>query len=238
MRLKYVLLTALLGTAAPALAQVTDHLTPPPDGLLQPNELVAYRATVGRRLGRGLVRRPLVQVVVYPSFEPEYLLSVECTGINAYTLLYRRAQRNIWYASPHKLPANVALIDSHGARMAPPKPVAAPDSIPLTTYQVALQPRLAQALTDLFNVALAQARYPSEPVTYIDGTLFTFIACGAQGYYRSGDTHSAAQGTHLKQLLNLVKGLQELITNPENRDFVQGVLFQDAQALLYELAAR
>ena len=238
MPLNYTLLLALVSTAAPALAQVTDHLTPPPDALLQPTELTAYRADVGRRLGRALARSPLAQVVVYPSFAPEYLLSIAHTGTNTYTLLYRKAQRSIWYASPHEMPANVALLDQHGSRRTPPKPTTAPDSIPLIMYQVALQPRLAQALTDLFNVALAQARYPSEPGLFIDGTRFTFIACDAQGRPRSGDVQSPASGKHMQQLVKTVEALQELATNPNDREFAQGVLLNDIQTLLYELAAR
>lgn len=238
MSLNHVLLLALLSAATPALAQATDHLTPPPDALLQPNGLTAYRADVGRRLGRALARSPLAQVVVYPSFEPEYLLSIEQTGAEAYTLTHRRAQRSIRQALPLKLPANVTLLTQHGTQVAPPRSAAAPDSISLTTYQVPLQPQLAQALTDLFNVALVQARYPSKSGFFIDGTRLTFIARNAQGDYRSGDVQSPAQGKQMQQLVKIVDGLRELATNSSDREFAQGVLLHDIQTLLLELAAR
>ena len=238
MPLTHGLLLALLSMAAPALAQAPDHLTPPPDALLQPRELAAYRADVGRRLGRALARSPLAQVIVYPSFEPEYLLSIEHAGANAYSLVYRRAQRNIWYASPHKLPANVTLLDQHGSQVAFPKSVAAPDSIPLITKQVTLQPIVAQALTDLFNVALAQARHPSAPGLFIDGTRLTFIADDGQSHYRSGDVQAPAPGKHMQQLVKIVDILQELATNSSDREFTQRILLSDIQSLIYELAAR
>lgn len=233
----FFLLAALLGAASPAWAQVDDHLTPPDDALLHP-AAAAYRASVGRKLKVKLAHSLLVQVVVFPSFKPEYLLSVEQTSLVQYTLTYRLAQQSIWEASQPKMPANVTFLNQYGAPVAPPKPRAAPDSIPLTTYQVELQPRLAQALADLFTVALAQTHYANDHTIRIDGTQFTFSARDSFASYRSGESWSPTPNSNMGRLVEIVAGLQELATNPANREFAQGVLFSEAQDLLFDLAKR
>ncbi|MGI4875533.1 MAG: hypothetical protein ACRYFX_30630 [Janthinobacterium lividum] len=234
---KYLLLAVLLGAAYPALAQADDHLTPPTDAFMDDAELWTYRVELGRKLGVGRTHLPLVQVTVMPSFEPEYLLSVAQTGMN-YTLTYRKATKNLWHASPHKVLANVTFLDPHGNTLTPPKPRIVPDSVQITTEQVLLQPRLAQALTDLFNVALAQTRYANNDLLRIDGTTFTFIARNEQLVYRSGNTWSPRPGTHMAALVKLVDGLQDLATHSDNRDFRQGILLSEAQDLLFDLAKR
>ncbi|NML66635.1 hypothetical protein HHL22_15620 [Hymenobacter sp. RP-2-7] len=216
-----------------------DHLVPPRSALALGDDQLRYRGTIRHLLLPDKAAQALVQVVVLPSFAPEYSLTIERTG-PTYLLTYRLAKRSIWQASAPGAPANLGVLHGQGATVKPPSPRAARlDSAAIATRQLLLPPQLAQALVDVCSVALAQMRYPVQEPLRVDGTRLLISTVQPNIGYRSGEAFDpAAADSRLAALIQLVAGLRELAISSDQLDFQQDILLTAAQRLLIQLAAR
>ena len=229
--------SVLLASIA-ARAQAGDYLVPPRSFLALTDDQAHYQANIRRWLLPGAAPLTLAQVVVLPSFEPEYSLTIERAGPTAYVLTYRLAQRSIWQAGGYKIPASLTLLTRQGTLAKLPARQPALASVLVSTRKVDLTPQVAQALLDVWSVALAQTQFPVSEPLYIDGTEFIFATAQPNIGYRSGILHAPpTTGSPMERLIQVVAGLRELATTPDHRDFRQDVLLTEAQQLLIQLAA-
>lgn len=202
-------LAALLLSSRPGRAQGPgDHLVPPAGTFVARGN--ASEVLLRRQLRLDSVQAPLAMVVVQPAFEPAYGLWVEHLAGDQYRLTYR------------------AVAAASGQTQA---------SRPLSSTCL-LDPALAQALADLFAVALAQTRYDTFQGLRGDGTTFTFIAFQAGSGLRSGEVWAPAPATNMGLLVEIAAGLREAATTPSQPRFRQGWLLAQARSLLLRLASR
>jgi hypothetical protein len=240
MLLKYVVLFGglLLAACLPAQAQADDHLVPPQSIFSNPTS-ADYKALVRRKLtGEGTHRFSVAQMIVLPSFQPEYSLSVEQTSWQVYVLTYRQAQTSIYSATQTKIADNARQLAKTGAVPSLSQPWSAADSVGVSTSRVTLMPTLGQALIDLFNVALAQTRYPTHRYMRGDGTSFTFLTFQPGVGYRTGETWSPAPLTDMSRLVEVVETLRLLaLATPDRPGPSEAGLLQETQDALFQLAS-
>lgn len=197
--------------------QVKDHLLPSEGYFTSYAHQRAYYPRVRDVLGAGLTDTPLAQVVVLPSFTPEYLVSLEERGAKYY-LTYRICETSVWASLQEKrLP-----------------------SVSVKTTTVELSQSAATAVVATFSQAISQTHYP-EPSTNrslgSDGTTYEFSnfqqGVGLQG----GQTWSPRTGTKMSDLVALVTSLKKVTTAPADAQ-LQTALIQQAQQLGVRLTDR
>lgn len=201
-------------TLASQAQQKDDHLLPA-TGLLSGYPFQdKYYPEVRETLYAGLDLNPVARLVVLPSFQPEYVLSIDQKG-NKYFLIHNQAQKSIWSAS-----------QAQGS----PK-------VEVEAKSVEISKETATTVGELFNTALDQVRYPA-PVMSIrgDGTTYTFIAFRAGNGIRAGETWSPSVKTKMATLVAVAESLKELAATPTNQQLEQELLRQ-AKQLTTELRA-
>jgi hypothetical protein len=138
-------------------------------------------------------------VIVFPSFSPEYLVSVEINNLEYY-LVFRTCDKSI-YNSRNK-----------------EKEV---DALKLIEKKVKISNEVAQRLNEVLFVTLSQSRYP--PIEYltatlgtitttamvfpirIDGTTYHCMASVTDSNVRSGKTYSPEEGSVMASLVKVVE---------------------------------
>lgn len=195
--------------------QRDDHLVPTEGLLTSYSGQDQYYSKVRETLYAGLSENPVALLVVLPSFEPEYVLSIDQKG-SKYYLTYNQAQKSIWSAS-----------QAQGS----PK-------VEVEAKSVEMSKEAATTVGELFNTALDQVRYPA-PVMSIrgDGTTYTFIAFRAGNGIRAGETWSPGVKTKMATLVAVAESLKELAATPTNQQLEQDLL-QQAKQLTTELRAK
>lgn len=174
-----------------------------------------YYSKVREVLYVGLADDALAQVVVRPSFQPEYALSIERQD-QRYYLLYNVAQRSIWGALQTK--------------QGPP--------VTVESRRVEIGEPLAMAVVALWNTAIGQTRYPPPTVTIrSDGTTYTFVTFQAGVGLRAGQTWSPAASTPMARLVDVVLKLQKLADGSAGLEF-QAELVRAADHLRRQLEAQ
>ncbi|MBJ6108862.1 hypothetical protein JAO73_07575 [Hymenobacter sp. BT523] len=194
--------------------QAKDHLLPSDGYFTSFAHERAYYPRVREVLCAGLTDTPVAQVVVLPSFTPEYVLSLEERAAKYY-LTYRICETSVWASLQDKSQPPVSV----------------------KTTTVELNPPAAQAVASAVAQAISQTHYP-EPSTSrslgFDGTTYDFshfqLGVGLQG----GQTWSPRAGTKMSDLVALVTTLQKITAVPTDAQ-LQTTLIQQAQKLLIRL---
>lgn len=180
------------------------HLVPARAALSTWAHGTEYYAEIRKVLGAGLSNNALAQVVVLPSFEPEYIISVEKQN-GRYLLLYNMVQGSL-HSSFRNKKAEKAV---------------------LHTQRAEISPELATTLARLWNRAIQQVRYPEpEPLVSLrsDGVSFVFMAFQAGVGERIGETWSPAAGSNMALLTGIATDLKEVILAPQNKELQQRLL--------------
>ncbi len=184
-----LLLCSLL--ANPVAAQT--HLTPSTGYFSTHGDENVYYRLVRENLFVGLNDRPMVRVIVFPSFSPEYLVAVEKDHLEYY-LIFRTCSESIWNSRIQQ--KRLTLIEK----------------------KTEISKELAQSLNEFLFVTISQAQYP--PIEYItfndqkptmafpiwlDGIKYRFIASMQGSDITSGETHSPIEGSIMAHLVNVVE---------------------------------
>jgi len=109
------------------------------------------------------------QMLVWPSFDPEYVVrvtAINMDGASKASLTYSIADQNIWYSMPDHN-------DEHQQK-----------KVKVTTQTVDFPVPLAQRLNKLWKRMLLRAHYPYDggaSAAGVDGTVFEFGAMGMYG---------------------------------------------------------
>jgi hypothetical protein len=179
----------------------------------------AYYPRLRDVLGAGLTDSPLAQVVVLPSFTPEYLLSLEERGAKYY-LTYRICETSMW-----------ATLQEKGQSL---------PSVSVKTTTVELSPPAAMAVVKVFRQAILQTHYPKpteNSMLRFDGTTCEF-SCFQNGVgLQGGQTWSPRIGTNMSDLVAVVTSLKKVIAAPVDTQ-LQTTLIQQAQLLGVRLTDR
>ncbi|UOQ64327.1 hypothetical protein [Hymenobacter volaticus] len=194
--------------------QKDDHLLPAKGLLTSYSVQNQYYTKVRETLYVGLDLNPLARLVVLPSFEPEYVLSIDQKA-NKYYLTYNQTPKSIWSTTQAQSSSNVEA----------------------QAKSVEISKDMATTIEVLFNTALDQVRYPA-PVMSIrrDGTTYTFIAFRAGNGLRAGETWSPDVKTKMATLVAVAENLKELAATPTKQQLEQD-LIQHAKQFTTELRA-
>ncbi|UOG72773.1 hypothetical protein MTX78_11610 [Hymenobacter tibetensis] len=189
-----------------------DHLLPAKGLLAGDPPQDTYYLKVQETLYVGLDLDPIARLVVLPSFQPEYVISIDQKG-NKYYLTYNQASKSIWSTTQAQSSSKVEA----------------------QAKSVEISKEMATTVGMLFNTALDQVRYP-EPVMRItsDGTTYTFIASRAGNGVRAGETWSPDIKSKMSTLVAVAESLKERAATPTNQQLEQD-LIQQAKQLTTEL---
>lgn len=205
----------MLATLSSRAQERNEHLTPVGGHFSSVAHQNEYYPKVRAVLYSGLVDNALAQLVVLPSFKPEYALSIERQD-QRYYLLYNVAQRSIWGALQ--------------AKQGPP--------VAVESKRVEIGEALATAVAALWNTAIGQVRYPAPTVTIRgDGTTYMFSTFQASVGLRAGQTWTPPATTPMASLVDITLKLQKLASAPAGPES-QTELVRDANDLRRQLEAR
>lgn len=192
MRTFWLLLLLLLTVSSTLRAQ--DHLLPARDYFSMPAYLHTYYNLIQNRLLSDLSDRPLARVVVTPSFEEEYVVTVDKIG-ESYYVVFRIMDISLWSIKNDSARAQAETFIEKRRRIGSD---------------------LANELNNLFFEAVSQTRYPSvkydtlpdgrqitSRTVVFDGARYRFTAAGDGFEIRAGETHSPEAGTLMGQLVTL-----------------------------------
>lgn len=155
----------------------------------------------------------LAQVVVLPSFEPEYILSIEARK-DRYLLLYNTGQQSIHQVLSAKKGEKVVV----------------------HSRQIEISKELAITLAHLWNTAIQQVRYPTPEMSMrTDGVKFIFMTFQAGIGERSGETWSPVAGSRMSLLTGIVTDLKQLVLTPQDQELLQQQLLRHANLLNKQL---
>ncbi|MBO0949993.1 hypothetical protein [Fibrella forsythiae] len=202
------------------LSLAQDHLTPAEGYFSRAAQDDKYYSLIQNRLLKGLSAWPLAKVVVLPSFEEEYVVTVDSVK-GSYYVMVRSMENDLW------------SIRNDSARVQTAK---------YLETRRRIKPDLAKELNRLFFDAVSQTRYPpikydtldngqleTMTVTIADGVRYHFTAYGSGFGVRGGETHSPEEGSLMGQLVALT-GRMVTIAEGNTKESEQ-TLKQAAQAL-------
>lgn len=194
--------------------QKEDHLLPTKGLLTFYSGQDQYYSKVREILYARLSENPVARLVVLPSFQPEYVLSIDQKA-NKYYLTYNQAPKSIWSTTQAQSSSKVEA----------------------QAKSVEISKQMATTVGVLFNTALDQVRYPA-PVMSMrgDGTTYTFIAFREGNGIRAGEIWSPDVKTKMATLVAIAESLKELAATPTIQQLEQDLIQQAAQ-LTTELKA-
>jgi len=160
--------------------ELQDHLEPERGDLVTYKFLLDYHSRIRSILLDTLSERPIIRMVVLPSFSSEYVISIDMID-NDYLITKIELDSNIWY-SKH------------------------PEQIKKSITTKIIKPELADSLSSLYVLALSKTRYPDKPILISDGTRYHFAARGPYGI-QTATKHSPRTGTRIAELVHLTEKL-------------------------------
>ncbi len=187
-------LTVVFGQAA--FGQ--EHLVPANDYYSAYQYQHRYYSLVRQRLIGDLNERVVARVIVLPSFEPEYVVTVDSSR-KGYFLLYRTFEKSIWYAQ-NKVVSDSMITDNVLGKV---------------EFRKSISEKLAKLLNVLFFDLASKARYPDfvyetfrgKKTRMIsigtDGTTYNFMAFGSGFGIRCGETWSPKTGSLMDELVKV-----------------------------------
>ena len=194
--------------------QAEDHLLPSEGYFTSYAHQRDYYPRVRDVLCAGLTDSPVAQVVVLPSFTPEYVLSLEKRAATYY-LTYRVCETSVWASLQEKRRASVSV----------------------RTTTVELSQSAASAVINAFTQAIYQTHYPAPSETHrleSDGTTYHFSLFQRGVGLQGGQTWSPREGTQMSDLVDLTTTLKKVTAAPADVQ-LQTALTQQAQRLLLRL---
>lgn len=176
-----VLLTLLLVTNAKSQ---TDHLEPTESYFSSWKFSDEYQSRCRNILFQNLNKYFAIRIIVFPSFQKEYLLTIEKRN-NRYALIYRQPSLKIWNA---------------------------PDiiKIRITDREVVLDTPFVDTLKLVFEKLISKSGYSKNTNQCgADGTEFQFVTFVEGQGQITGRTWDCAEGKRMETLLDLVSLLQK-----------------------------
>jgi hypothetical protein len=162
-----------------------DHLEPAEDYFnLYPHHR-DYYPFLQKHLLASLSSRPVMRVLVMPSFSPESVVSVERDSSKNYIVVLRRAKENIWYSKKKEAVQTEQLKNSIGIV-------------------------LAKKVESVFGKVSTKVKYREEISLGSDGTTYLFSGFVPGFGWRSGKTWSPEKGTRMESLVEIGHLLIEL----------------------------
>lgn len=157
--------------------EAQDHLEPEQGDLTAYDFSLEYHSNVRSYLLKSLSDRPIVRMVVLPSFTPEYVISLDQIGDDYYQVTKIEMDSNIWYSRN-------------------------PEEIKRSVKTKMINSEIADSLSSLYLIALSKTKYPAEPMIYTDGINYHFAAVANFGVH-TATKHSPRQGTRIAQLVEI-----------------------------------
>jgi hypothetical protein len=134
-----------------------------------------FRDGLRTKLSEGLKAKQLIQYLVIPSFEPEYILSLEKDSLG-FNLVYNALEKNYWYLKDKK-------------------------EVKLRSIRKTINPEYASSLRRLFDAAIKYRNHDDR--LGHDGTNYFFSVFSGSQVILTGKIWSPAKGTRTKSLTEI-----------------------------------
>ncbi|MEY2561540.1 MAG: hypothetical protein QOG51_1955 [Verrucomicrobiota bacterium] len=200
-----VFIAIAVHAAAAALAQ--DHLTPEPGPLADENE---YHVKV-REVFTEVWRKSVLQVVFFPSFEPEEMAGIRKTE-NGFEAFASKPSSHIWetyliYEAEKQTQGKPLNPDSPLAEMKKQSPSDF-RQITIHTDSRAISAPLTERIRRVWQDMLLNARHPKQPALGVDGETYHFSMWVYEHGIVSGEVWSPKRGKTLA-LTSLAEALAD-----------------------------
>ncbi|PXY02764.1 hypothetical protein DF185_01335 [Marinifilum breve] len=170
-----------------------DHLVPVRNFESFTGVLKEYYEGVFQKINTGLSSKPLARYTSMPSFEPEYVLSIEKTPTENYLLIYHACYENYWYAEDKK-------------------------DIEIIKKSILIENEFASKIKELFDAVIAKIKQPEELILEEDGITYYFSTLNSEGKMIMGETWSPEPGTKMGKLVTICESLIKKVEQ-EDKDF-------------------
>lgn len=159
-----------------------DHLEPEQGDLVDYKFSLDYHTQIRSILLDSLGDKPIIRMIVLPSFSPEYVISLEKVE-NKYIVTRVTLDSSVWYSKDY----------SRIKRRFATKTISS---------------ELSDSLSALYLLALSKTRYPDRPLIFTDGISYHFAAKAHFGIH-TATKHSPIKGTRIAQLVQLTEKLMD-----------------------------
>ncbi|MEP1069031.1 MAG: hypothetical protein ABJG99_09800 [Crocinitomicaceae bacterium] len=163
-----------------------DHLEPVDSYFDYYEYRIDYHNKIRLFLLDTLNKRPMIRMVVLPSFSSEYVINLEeLNGTFIVTKVI--ADTSIWYSQN-------------------PDYVQNPEELVVKIETRTISKSLAEKVSDLFETAMNQTQYNNDGIIGTDGTSYYFTATGSFGW-RTATKWSPREGTKINELIRITETL-------------------------------
>ncbi len=183
----FFLLTHLL-----VKSQDFDYLKPDVSALTLNESIVEYNLKIRKKLLASLTDLPMARVVVLPSFEPEYAISIEkgehgsANKKTTFYLILRTCNPSIY-----------ETMNSNN------------DTSKVYSRKIVIDSEFAVAVEKLFLTAISKAKYSLKPTDGLDGTSYCFISTVMFEGIHCAYTWSPDSGSKMFELVAITDLMRE-----------------------------
>lgn len=178
-----------------------DNLKPDASTLTDFDYSSAYKAAIKKRLLAGLCEFPVARTIVCPSFEPEFVVSIEPQknkNGDGYDhsktyLILRTCNPSIWSTYSNN------------------------DSSIIVTKEILIDSVFSQSVERLFKTALSEAKFSLIPTSGLDGTNYHFISTVMFEGVHSGYAWSPDSTTKMGELCQISELLRDYCETNDER---------------------
>lgn len=175
-----------------------DHLIPV-KGIFSSYEFeFQYNVPLRALLFKNLENKFIARIIVKPSFQPEYLISIEKLG-DSFLLCYNTLSESFWYLK---------------------------DTLKIKTNsrKINIDQQFSETIRDVFNQFIVNTKYPNEQINGADGTTYEFMTFKIGVGLRAGETWSPQKGTKMRKLTDLSNMLKDMCVNSNYKTQKEAIL--------------
>lgn len=192
------------------LSAQTDYLEPMKDVNTYKGELREYYQNAFALLSKGFQKQPYARYVVFPTFSPEYALSVEQRQ-GKYYLISNTLSSNSWNAKERQ------------------------EKVAVISRSIVISKVLYGVLGDLFRVATSQIQDMDGYGGGVDGMNYFFFSSDVRGKQLVGRKWSPESGTLMERLVLISESAYQISLG---KNLSATHLLSEAQSLLKDLRLR
>jgi len=169
-----------------------------------------YYSKVRKVLFNGLTDKPEIRFQVMPSFTPESVLDIQFDRDNKkYYLVYHICEQMIWHSDKNW------------------------ENVKVNKFKTEIGKESVDLIKFLFDIAIAQVKFPKEEIMGLDGTNYYF-SVDKYGL-KSGTVWSPSKGSKMQRLVDIGNKLIELAKSKKEIVEIDEKFQQEIKKLISEL---